>query len=562
MKHPKPFQYVLATALALSCLASSAVYAQRSTAADVADSAKKGKNPISPNLRELITVRGNENRGGDGIPVNGELRLLDLIDPTVCDWKPGSKVLAEVPAIQLAYTQILASLSRRDWYLPFVLDRETKSMPVCKTRFLRRIWTNDSLFEAVVVPFALSSRRQLAIRDYYNGQVFLDTDATSPTLLRPSDFPYLMLHEAAHSFVDGYLPRYYMRLRTFIYSLNRLATNQIGREDFEYSNRQVGLVIPPVTPLRQRMESQIRFALASTEQKTALLAASNEPAELLLVDRSDLAVTGQLLGEDAQKIYQLASDPFKAAVIQVCLSENRDLMSRIQASADRLRPFEYDFAGQCLALAEIQEDRSYSAFLSSISQTPKVVEKFLRELSTKSLVLTDDEIRVTEPYRWLALTTAMPDELGQTPYRELRRLQSSIRFGAVEEGFTAFDRKTRLAFDSIATMIRWMRPQEIFTFFATPAVTQAFVLSPSDLAKVQQMSQHNRMILTLSYPHIVRSFRDALQTHLTERLLKVRNYATDATITGVLNAFDAAATQAETQLKPYQPVASSPGVQK
>jgi len=560
MKPSKLVPHVLVTALAFTSIAMPAANAQPQQPQK--RTSKKPQDQILPDLNDLITLRGNENRGGDGVPVNGVLRLRDLVDPTICGFVPGSKVLAEVPANQQAYNQIITRLAQVDWYLAFVLDRATKNMVVCKTRYLRSIWTNDFLFESVHVPFALTDKRQLAIRDFYTNEVFLDVDATSASVLLPADFPYLMLHEAAHEFISTRQPRYYMRLRTFIHTLSQVVGNQLSQDDFNYSNQHVGLSIPAPSSLRDRMQTLIRFALAPANEKTAILAAASEPAELLIVDQSPYEVTANLLAQDAYQVRQLISNPFQAAVLQVCLSEDRDLMSRIQASAQRIRPYEYDFAAQCLALREVQEDAPYSAFLMSISHTPKIVEHFLNELANKSLVKVNDEAWGTEPYRWLALTSTAPDGNGLTSTDDLRRLESSVRFGEAIEGSAALDRRTQLFFDSLSAMIRWMRPAEVLAVVTPSSVRQALLLTPRDLELIGQLQPTPRMIFALTYPQLVKSFVAVMKTHLTKQSRANPSATTDAVIGRLLSVFNDAAPEVDAQLAPYQSRSQKVEVQK
>ena len=156
--------------------------------------------------------------GGESIDYRGRPALRDLVDNTVCLWKPADEFVGALPHFKV----ILNSVAKANWYLASLYERELPKLHICLTRgSLKPIPTEDQDGLTIVEDEA---KHQAAIR--LNDMIYVDTKIFNG--MDDYNQAYLAFHEITHSFIPLDTPRRNMKVRSFVAVSFPRKSEQVG----------------------------------------------------------------------------------------------------------------------------------------------------------------------------------------------------------------------------------------------------------------------------------------------------------------------------------------------
>ncbi|NUM87637.1 MAG: hypothetical protein HUU37_00395 [Bdellovibrionales bacterium] len=201
--------------------------------------------------------------GGEAVRHEGQLRLRDLVDPSVCDYKTGEELRDENPTL----TAELSRLAAVDWYLAAGIKKEIDLLEICLTDQLVKIPSQD--YDSVI-RWGRHHAEQAAVRFLDSRDVYLNKRIYDS--LPAADKAYLLVHEAIHSFIPWDTGRRNEKVRAAVAAIHRAAQGRTPSRDRLFADLDRSSVQYPATsPSLANQRTAIEFALSSLQEKKSTL---------------------------------------------------------------------------------------------------------------------------------------------------------------------------------------------------------------------------------------------------------------------------------------------------
>lgn len=326
--------------------------------------------------------------GGEILWTDGQGRLRDLVDPSVCEYKMGTELRKEYPQID----QVLRKTAELDWYFAAGLKSEINQLDICFTKKLIRLRNQD---RDSVVKENPQPRDQAAIRFLFSRDVYINRDYFNG--MPESDRAYLIIHEAMHSFIPYYTSRRNESIRAAVKTLERVEQGVIRSASKLHADLDRSSVQYPWTAAKlQAYRTAIEFSLASMDDQRELLL---NTANLDSLFRIDLAkVNNYLYAYHRTSIMVPASQ--RAESILANAGNDFELLDKIVNSPVT----EFDPLMVAFSVDAATENAEFQSHVLN-SRAMRIGPSFFAKMANKTLLAGEYRIQASGGYELLGIPT-------------------------------------------------------------------------------------------------------------------------------------------------------------
>ena len=207
--------------------------------------------------REGSGVRG----GGQIVDVNSTPELMDLATNAVCDWQPGSDVVAAHSSFQ---QHVIDPLGKLDWYFADDLLNEARTLRFCFTGPLYRVTPSDP--NSPVLPPDQKDARQIGYR--LNETIYIDSALFNDPKMSEYQRAYVILHEVIHSYFPMDLQDRQLKLRSMVKAISSVDSGTIAtRKDLYFQMHQNEVAFPTVADALDPYRAQIEYLVERADKQ-------------------------------------------------------------------------------------------------------------------------------------------------------------------------------------------------------------------------------------------------------------------------------------------------------
>ncbi|HPI40091.1 MAG TPA: hypothetical protein PLJ21_04760 [Pseudobdellovibrionaceae bacterium] len=447
--------------------------------------------------------------GGEGLRTEqGTLRLRDLIDPSICQYRTGEELRKNSKEMN----SIFAAIAKMDWYFAAGLKHEVDQLNICFTKQLVHLprWSDDRNWDSVI-DYDYTKSEQVAIRFLDSHDVYINRSQYAG-FESDLDRDFLIIHEAIHSFIPKSIRERREKVLAAVNTLYKVYLGEIvspvelhkrfDRSEVNYPKASVAL---------KEYRKALEWSLLPTAEQLEVFLKGEKIAPLFVeIEKQEL-----LYASHIEKINKNPSE--RLSDFLVITGGNNYAFARLVNSKE-----DFNNIDQLLvaigAIQKLSESLDVTELYKLIVESPAMIKgpKLFAKMQAKALVMGDHyRVMGTNGYSLLGENTQVEFQqslpaLSVVPFTTTQSLSAEVAgFISLIAGVV---KREGVASETLNKMI--ISNNEFYTAFGVSDLL-------NQLQKLNPPIAREKVYLQRALPQYVRGFRKVLNTIITQQVDEV-----------------------------------------